>query len=271
MEVTEREQRKAAERILLFIPAYNCEKQITRVLEKVRRSEVRKYIEEIIVVNNRSTDKTEEAVLEFKKKHPKLKIKMLRNSNNYNLGGSHKVAFSYAIKHGFDYIIVLHGDDQGNINDIVPELKRGSYREYDCLLGARFKKDSKLIGYSKFRTFGNRVYNLLFSIVLHRRIYDLGSGLNMYSVKMLKNRFYHKFPDRLTFNYCMVMAAHYYKQKCFFFPITWREEDQVSNVKMTSQAVSVLKILLRYAIRHDFIKSEFREKRIKKYGYKEVL
>ena len=44
-----------------------------------------------------------------------------------------------------------------------------------------------------------------------------------------------------------------------FFPISWREEDQVSNVKMACQAVSVLKKLGAYAKDKEFIKTELRE------------
>ena len=186
------------------------------------------------------------------------------------MGGSHKVAFDYAIKNKYDYLIVLHGDDQGNIKDILPYLKNKEYQKYDAFLGARFMKGSQLVGYSKFRTFGNRVYNLLFSMVVRKRIYDLGSGLNMYNTKMLKNKFYHKFPDRLTFNYCMILASHYYKQNIAFFPITWREDDQVSNVKMVSQAFNVLKMLFTYMFNHKFIKNEFREKAIEKYVAVEI-
>ena len=50
-------------------------------------------------------------------------IKVLKNRENYGLGGSHKVAFNYAIENNFDYIIVLHGDDQGSISDMIPVLK----------------------------------------------------------------------------------------------------------------------------------------------------
>lgn len=260
--------KKIQTKILLFIPGYNCEKQIIRVLDQLD-NDVMKYITEIIFVNNRSTDNTEKAVLNYKN-HSKLSLKILRNDDNYNLGGSHKVAFDYAINNKFDYVIVLHGDDQGNIHDLIPYLKNEEYKNYDCLLGARFMKKSKLIGYSKFRTFGNKVYNLLFSMVVHKKIYDLGSGLNMYSTKILKSRYYYKFPDRLTFNYCMVLAINYYNQNVKFFPISWREEDQVSNVKMTSQALNVLKMLFKYMFNHKYIHNEFRDNIIGKYTSKEI-
>ena len=49
------------DKILVFIPAYNCEKQIVRVLAQFDE-EVLKYVTEIIVINNRSTDNSEMVV-----------------------------------------------------------------------------------------------------------------------------------------------------------------------------------------------------------------
>ena len=54
--------------MMLFIPAYNCEKQVVRVLAQLDE-EVLPYFEEILVVNNRSTDGTEKAVLEYLKEN----------------------------------------------------------------------------------------------------------------------------------------------------------------------------------------------------------
>ena len=253
------------DRILLFIPAYNCEKQIVRVLGQLDAN-VMKYITEVVVINNLSTDNTEEAVKRFIEKHKEIPVRLLRNDENYGLGGSHKSAFHYAKEHDFDYVIVLHGDDQGDIHNLLPVLKKGIYKKYDCCLGARFMNGSRLEGYSKFRSFGNVVYNILFSIVTKQRVLDLGSGLNMYNVTMLQDEFYKKFPDNLMFNYCMILASDYYKHKICFFPITWREDDQVSNVKMVNQAITVLKMMFSYAVNPEkFIKSECREKEIECY------
>lgn len=247
------------EKILLFIPGYNCEQQIIRVLNQIK-NEVLDYVHHIIIVNNRSTDKTEENVINWMNQHRDIPAKLLRNNDNYGLGGSHKVAFDYALSNGFDYVIVLHGDDQGDIRDIMPVLRKGIYRKYDCCLGARFMNGSKLEGYSRFRTFGNKVYDILFSLVCRFKVRDLGSGLNMYRVCMLENKFYFKYPDNLMFNYCMVMAIQYYKHKALFFPILWREDDQVSNVKIFSQAKRVLGMLGAYCLDHQkFMESELRD------------
>jgi len=257
------------EKILLFIPGYNCENQIIRVLKQLDEK-VMKIIDEVIFVNNRSTDNTEENVKKFKEKNKIKYLKILKNDQNYGLGGSHKVAFKYAKEKKFDYVIVLHGDDQGEIHDILSLLETNEYKKYDSLLGARFMRNSKLLGYSRFRTFGNRVYNLLFSIVVGKRIFDLGSGLNIYKVSSLKSEYYKKFPDNLMFNYCMILATKYYKQNIKFFPISWREDDQVSNVKMVNQAINVLKILFKFMFNKNYINSEFRNKPVLEYTAKEV-
>lgn len=253
-------------KILLFIPMYNCEKQISRVLGQLT-SEICSYLNEVIIINNRSTDNGEAAVQKYLSNHDfPIKASLLRNDNNYGLGGSHKVAFQYAMDNEFDYVIVLHGDDQGDISNILPYLKNKAYEKYDCFLGARFMKGSQLKGYSKFRTFGNRVYDFLFSVGCGYKVYDLGSGLNMYRVDILKDKFYLKYKDNLIFNYCMVMGSSYYKHKVKFFPIIWREDDQVSNVKMVNQAITVLKLLGSYVLnKQKFVESEHRDKVVKEY------
>lgn len=253
-------------KIMLFIPMYNCEKQIIRVLKQLT-DEVCSYLSEIIIINNRSTDDGEIEVQRYLSEHPMLTvISLMRNDDNYGLGGSHKVAFQYAMSHEYDYIILLHGDDQGNISNILPYLKSGDYEKYDCFLGARFMKGAKLQGYSKFRTFGNKVYNILFSIGCGYKIYDLGSGLNMYKVSILKDKFYFKYKDNLIFNYCMVIGSAFYKHKVGFFPITWREDDQISNVRMVNQAITVLKLLGSYVLNKEkFVISEHRGKVIEEY------
>ncbi len=76
----------AQDKILLFIPAYNCEKQIVRVLNQITPVMLA-YINKIIVVNNRSTDNTEQAVLDYKMNHQTMPITLLRNRENYGLGG----------------------------------------------------------------------------------------------------------------------------------------------------------------------------------------
>lgn len=254
-----------AERVLVFIPAYNCAKQITRVLGQFRGLE--QYFQEVLIVDNRSTDNTLEAA-QTAAASAKLPVTIVRNNDNYGLGGSHKVAFGYAVEHGFDYCIVLHGDDQGSIRDLVPHLEAGTHREVDCLLGARFAPGAKLDGYSAFRTFGNHVFNLLFSAGAGKRLYDLGSGLNLYKVARLKTAKLRGFANNLTFNYFMILASVHWGWNIRFFPISWREDDQISNVKLARQSMQVLGILARYVFkRESFFSGNYAGRALDDYGY----
>jgi dolichol-phosphate mannosyltransferase len=238
----------ASERILLFIPVYNCERQIPRVISQLT-PDVNCLLSEVIVINNRSTDGSQTAAISALKTLQGPPAKVLLNDANYGLGGSHKVAFNFALANGFDYCIVLHGDDQGSIADLVPLIRSDAHRGVHCLLGARFMLGSRLAGYSALRTFGNRVFNLIYSLASGVRIHDLGSGLNLYAVSALRDRTYLSHADDLTFNYHMILHSIAAGWRLHFFPIVWREADQVSNVKLVRQSLRVLKIAFDYTVR----------------------
>jgi dolichol-phosphate mannosyltransferase len=236
------------DRILLFVPMYNCAPQIPRVVAQLN-PDVRALLSEVILVNNRSTDDTQTAAINALGSIAGFPAKVLLNDGNYGLGGSHKVAFNYALDNGFDYVIVLHGDDQGSIADLAPHLKTGAHREVDCLLGARFAPGSKLTGYSALRTFGNYVFNAIYSVASGKLIYDLGSGLNCYRVSALADRTYLRNANDLTFNYHMILRSIAAKHRIRFFPLEWREDDQTSNVKLVRQSLRVLGIAADYAFK----------------------
>jgi len=228
-------------RVLVFIPAYRCEAQIGRVLAQLK-GPAAEWVSQVIVVDNQSPDGTIEAA-HAAARDLSVPWVIWRNADNYGLGGSHKAAMRYARENGFDYLVVLHGDDQADINDLTGAFASGDAFAHDCFLGARFAPGSRLQGYSAFRTFGNQVYNLLFSIVCRRRVYDLGSGLNLYRVSALDMDTIERLPDDLTFNYGMLMLSYARKDDVAFFPISWREEDQSSNVRLFRQAMRVLSLL----------------------------
>ena len=64
------------DKIMVFIPVYNCEKQITRVLSQIN-DDVLTYVDEIIVVNNLSTDNTVKVTRDYLLKHRELPCKII--------------------------------------------------------------------------------------------------------------------------------------------------------------------------------------------------
>ena len=236
----------ANDRILIFIPCYNCSKQVGRVIARIARLPAG-ICDEVLVVDNLSADNTIEVAQQALSQVDNIAWRVVRNRENYNLGGSHKVAFNYAIDHGFTHVIVLHGDDQADIADIVAPMQSGMHRSYDSLLGARFMRGSRREGYSLYRTAGNYGLNAICGVLSRSWIADQGSGLNMYSTAYLASRFYRNFDNALTFPNMMFLYGVAAKSKYRFIPISWREEDQVSNAKAFRQAFRVIKLCLRPA------------------------
>lgn len=249
------------EKILVVIPSYNCAAQIGRVISQFDGT-VAPSFAKVIVVNNKSQDDTEQSAINAFKDNPQVSGSVYTSSVNLGYGGSLKVGFQIGLEEGYDFVLVLHGDDQGHIKDLMPYINDKSINEFDCTLGARFHPMSTLENYSTFRTFGNKVFNFLFGIVLNKRILDLGSGINIYKLSAFSERDFLSFPDNLTFDYCGIMSHSFRKRKLRFVPISWREEDQVSNVKMTSQAIQSIRLLFKFSLgRKKFLNDDKMERK----------
>jgi glycosyltransferase involved in cell wall biosynthesis len=246
------------DRILVFIPCFNCAPQIGRVLGQVRGA-VAGHVEEVLLLDNGSRDGTPEAAIAAAEQVEARAVTVGRNLENYNLGGSHKAAYAYAQRKGFSHVVTLHGDDQGDLRDILPVLVEGTHRRFDACMGARFAKGSRLTNYSGFRILGNRAFNLVFSAASRRWVTDMGSGLNILAHKAYADEAILRLPDDLHFNPYLLLDMYDRGNAVAFFPISWREEDQVSNVKMASQAFKTLAAAARYALaRRRFRASDYR-------------
>jgi len=243
-----------SDRILVFIPCYNCASQIKRVLAQFT-PEISRHFAELLILDNGSKDDTIDSAITAMNAAHVQKITIGRNRANYNLGGSHKTAFAYAKQHDYTHVVVLHGDDQGDIRDLLPILAQNLHQQYDACLGARFMPESKLIGYSGFRIFGNYVFNTLFSIGSFAKVADLGSGLNIFALPIFSDPNVQNFSDDLRFNIYLLLSNIDQNRKLKFFPISWREDDQISNVKITSQALKTLGILWNYVFRRAYFRS----------------
>ncbi len=234
-------------RLLLFIPAYNCAPQITRVLDQI--DPTHPHLAEVFVVDNGSTDGTPDAAARAAARFgDDLPVVIARNDANYGLGGSHKVAFQRCLDGAFDGMIVFHGDDQGRLADLLPHLP-ALWSEHECVLGARFMPRSHLVGYAPHRIAVNVAFNALWSALSGAALWDLGSGLNAYRRDFVARRLWETCADDLTFNYHLILRSAAAGVPMAFVPISWREEDQVSNAKLTRHGMQMLRITRDLALR----------------------
>lgn len=88
------------EDILVIIPAHNEEKNIGGILK-----ELKKYFSNILVVNDGSTDKTEEIAKQEN-------VIVISHKTCQGKGEALKTGFKYAIEKKFDAVITMDGDGQ---------------------------------------------------------------------------------------------------------------------------------------------------------------
>lgn len=231
-------------KILVVIPAYNCSKQITRVITSFNQELINRVFQ-IVIINDMSRDDTEKKALEAIKRRNSSKFHLYTNNQNVGLGGTHKVGILLAIKNKCSHLAIIHGDDQAEtkeLNNLIDVTESDS--GIRAVLGSRFTKGSKLVGYSLIRILGNKFLNLIFTIVTRQATLDLGSGMNLFAVDWLTEKNVFKLDDNLTFNVDLLLYLYKKNIRYRFVPITWKESDQISNAKIFNIGYKIIKKLL---------------------------
>jgi len=174
---------------LIIIPAYNEERNIGKVLAGIRDL---KIDADVLVVNDGSTDKTEEIAL-------RENAKVISLPYNLGYGSALQTGFKYAVLNEYDYIIQFDGDgqhDPENIKVIINQLLTG---EADIVIGSRFLGNcSYNIGYMK--KIAIALFRLLIKKLGKAVITDPTSGLqgltrNVFKYYSMKGNFPSDYPD----------------------------------------------------------------------------
>jgi len=151
--------------VSVIIPTLNEEKNIPHILKKIP-----KIIEEIIVVDGYSTDKTVQIAKEISSQLP-ISIKFIDRE---------KIGKGNAIKCGLkeakgDIIIIIDADlsmDPDEIKYFVQDLSNG----YDYVHGSRMIRGGRSDDMTFVRYFGNHMLAFIASIFFGKRISDITYG-----------------------------------------------------------------------------------------------
>ena len=174
-------------KLLIFIPAYNVENLILNVLNDIPVKKLNSYEAEILLINDCSNDGTLKKVLEFKKKN-KIKVSVLTNKTNLGYGAVQKLAYFYAIKNNFDFVVMLHGDGQYDPKVLLNLIKPIEKKEADAVFGGRMHSYLKAFkGKMPFhRLLGNIFVTKIQNFLLNADINEYHTGYRAYSVNALK-------------------------------------------------------------------------------------
>ena len=111
-------------RVIAIIPAYNEEETIGDVIR-----ETKKYVDDVIVINDGSTDRTEDVA-------KKAGAKVVSHVLNRGVGAAVRTGIKVALMEDADYTIQIDGDGQHNA-EYIPDFIKMAEKGYDiviCLL-----------------------------------------------------------------------------------------------------------------------------------------
>ena len=164
--------------IVVVIPTYNNGKTLAAVIEEVCR-----YADDIIVVNDGSTDDTANILEQYPA------IRTITHPVNKGKGTALKHGLSQAKKEGFRYAITIDSDGQHFASDI-PCFIEAIEKEPDTLLvGARNLASDNMPGKN---TFANKFSNFWFKLETGVKLQDTQSGYRLYPLhKINVQRFYY--------------------------------------------------------------------------------
>lgn len=160
-------------KVLVIIPAYNEEKNIKGVVEKLKE-ECPQY--DYLIVNDGSKDNTVEVCK--KNQYPYLDLPV-----NLGIGGAVQAGYLYAKKNGYEIAVQMDGDGQHNPeyieNLILPILNN----EADMVIGSRFMNKEGFQS-SLLRRIGINILRYVIKICCGITILDTTSGFRASSEKL---------------------------------------------------------------------------------------
>jgi hypothetical protein len=170
-------------KILVICPTHNSDSTIQKIIESFDDSFWNK-IDQFYFIDNASIDNTLGIIEGNKIKFNKIEVK--RNIENIGYGGSMKIGMKYFLDSEYDYLLLLHSDDQTDWNRISHELISNA-ENLDFKITSRFDVKSNIEGYSKIRVFGNLFFNWLSRKTTGLNIKDPGAAIGIYSKKVIKS------------------------------------------------------------------------------------
>jgi len=174
-------------RVLVFVIAYHAETTLRRTLERIPAAVFASYDCEVLVVDDASEDRTFTIGHEYRREHPQLPITVLRNTVNQGYGGNQKVGYTYAIRRGFDVVVMLHGDGQYAPEELPRMLAPVATGEADAVFGSRMMTAFGALrgGMPLYKYVGNRILSRTQNALLGTELSEFHSGYRAYRVDAL--------------------------------------------------------------------------------------
>ena len=158
-------------KITIGIPAYNEEKNIAKIITKLK-----KITDSIIVCDDGSSDMTSEIA-------KNLGVIVISHKKNMGYGAAIRTIFEKSAEIGSDILVTFDADGQHRIEDVSRVLHPLENSEADIVIGSRFLgKQSNVPNYRKL---GIKVITQVTNSSIKTKLTDSQSGFRAYSKQVL--------------------------------------------------------------------------------------
>lgn len=217
-------------KLSIVIPAYNEGRTIHHILDKVAAVQLIHAIQkEIIIVNDCSTDDTDESIKNYQKLHPGLDIQYVVHAKNKGKGA----ALHTGIKHATgDLIIVQDADleyDPEEFNILLKPICDGFA---DVVYGSRFMGGNPHRILFFWHTIGNKMLTFMSNMLTNLNLTDMETCYKMFKSKYVKalklkeNRF--GFEPEVTAKIARVPGIRIYEVGISYYGRTYAEGKKIS-------------------------------------------
>jgi glycosyltransferase involved in cell wall biosynthesis len=233
-------------KIAIFIVAFQAERFITSVLDRIP-PELRDLFAEILVIDDSSSDQTFATARGAGEQLGFSNVTVLRTPFNRGYGGNQKLGYLHALKQGYDYVILLHGDGQ-YAPEYLPQIVNAlGEREPGGLIASRMinRRDALRGGMPLYKWVGNQVLTAIENRALGSDLSEFHSGYRAYKVDALRSIPFQLNSDDFHFDTEVLIQLLSTGQTVEEIPVPTFYGDEISRVNGMAYAVNCLKAVAK--------------------------
>jgi glycosyltransferase involved in cell wall biosynthesis len=169
----------------IVIPAYNESETIHLILTKIKQIQLLGGLDkEILIVDDCSTDQTQQAVAKYHLENSDLTIRYSRNEINRGKGFSLARGISEAVG---DFVIVQDADLEYDPEEYNTLLKPMLYNNADVVYGSRFMGGNPHRILFFWHSIGNRFLTFLSNVATNLNLTDMETGYKLFKREIIQN------------------------------------------------------------------------------------
>ncbi|MES2678996.1 MAG: glycosyltransferase family 2 protein [Bacteroidota bacterium] len=172
-------------KLSVVMPAYNEGRTIHLILDKIRQVTLIESIEkEIIIVNDCSSDNTEEAIRNYMASFPELKIQYFKHEVNKGKGAALHTGISKATG---EFLVIQDADleyDPAEYNDLLKPALKGFA---DVVYGSRFMGANPHRVLFFWHTIGNKFLTFLSNLFTNLNLTDMETCYKLFKTSIIQS------------------------------------------------------------------------------------